>query len=300
MQRGFFQQSFRLRSVRIIVLLVFAGLLAWSKWAFGQDLEKEPEVFNGSSPQTEPISFPEYLSPVERFEVVDPALVPENEFLVEVEASPVITTTFGKGRHLVPYRYRRPTWGKTFSVSYSMYEPLDFTPNVVTDTFSNIYPTTTLPLIEVQFVFKRNMFLGSIGIEIAGGMYKTDSDKDLVDSTIQLIPVRLGATYVMDNLFMEPIVAPYISGGAYAIYYHESQDAVSFKGTTQAAPYASLGVLLQLDWLDKGAAFNSYMDAGLENTFFMVEARKFFRSLNDNDPDFESDIHANLGLRLEF
>ena len=82
--------------------------------------------------------------------------------------------------------------------------------------------------------------------------------------------------------------------------YKEKLEETSNNGFTQAAPYFSAGLQFQLDWIDTASARESYVDSGIEGTYIFVEGRKFFASQHANDPDFESDIHVDTGLRLEF
>lgn len=202
--------------------------------------------------------------------------------------------------HLKPYKERRSKWGETVSVGYSMFDPSLYEPNFIAYNFDEVYSNPSVPLVEFQFTFKRNLSFGSIGMEVGLGGFQAESTDATVDSSLLLVPVRLGFNYTMDTLFSQPYLAPYVSGGAYAIFYRETLAGNSFNGTTQAAPYVAAGVQFQLDWLDKEASRNAYDEAGIQSTFVFLEGRKFFQSLAPADPDFETPFQLGGGLRLEF
>ncbi len=220
--------------------------------------------------------------------------------LVEVEPSYAITSDLTGELLLIPYRVRRERWGHSISISYSDYLPDSYTPNFITAEFDDIYQTPSTPLLELTYVFKRNFKVGSLGLEAGVGIYENESASELVDSSLTLIPVRVGVQLVLDTLFFEPYVAPYGSAGVYSVLYKEESVSASFNGTTQVAPYFSFGLLFQLDWLDRASARESYLESGIENTFIYMEGRQFIASSAEKDPNFETDVHWNAGLKLEF
>lgn len=220
---------------------------------------------------------------------------------VIVEPTNILPAEISGTYFLIPYKIRRSNWGASFSVGYSMFSPDYYEPNVGADTYKGIYGSSpSLPLMELQLNIHRNFSLGSISLEAGAGMFQTDSSNDAFDSSLELIPVRLGLQYALDILFYEPYIVPYVSGGAYIVKYKESQGTTSFNGSTQVAPYATLGLQFQMDWIDPIAARISYQEAGIENTFLFLEGRKFFQSSATKDPNFETDFHANAGFRLQF
>lgn len=220
---------------------------------------------------------------------------------VEVEPSQLLPSDITGIYYLVPYRYRRDKWSHTVSVGYSSFDPINYEPNFVTANFDEVYNAAAdLPLMELQYSMKRNMVIGSIGLEIGAGFYKNSADSDLVASDLQVIPVRVGLNLSLDNLYYEPYVVPYGFVGAYTIFYDESVEGSSFGGNTQAAAYFGGGLAFQLNWLDRESARISYLDSGVENTFIYVEARQFFASQAAADPDFSTAFNWGAGVRLEF
>jgi hypothetical protein len=223
--------------------------------------------------------------------------------MVLVEPTNVLTTST-KGVYLLkPYAERRPRWGTTFGIGYSTYEPVHYEPNFApTEHFGDVYLTPDVPTLEAQFTVKRNLSFGSLGMELAVGIYRNTSDIDtaIVDSTLTMYPVRLGAVFALDVLASEPFIVPYVAGGLYTVEYREEQGSSSHNGNTQVAPYVNGGLAFSLDWLDRRAARLAYEDSGIQSTYIFAEARKQFPSGDASDPDFENDISFAGGVRVEF
>lgn len=219
---------------------------------------------------------------------------------VEVEPTNLLPSDITGIYYLVPYRNRRDKWGQTFSIGYSSFTPANLEPDQAALGFDEVYAGPELPLIEIQGSIKRNFVFGSLGAELAAGIYQNKSDSDLVESTLELIPIRLGLNLSLDNLYHEPFIVPYAMAGGYMILYEEKSGAVSFGGNTQVAPYFGVGLAIQLNWVDREAARISYLESGIENTFIFLDARKFVASAAASDPDFSTGFDWGAGVRLEF
>lgn len=202
---------------------------------------------------------------------------------------------------LVPHRDRRSNWGGTASLIYSSFEPVYYEPNFFAGNFEDIYSSSDLPLIEIVIERKRNYAFGSVGVQFGFSGYQNDSDSpDLVDSSLLLLPIRLGVTVAFDNLTPEARFVPYLSAGAYTVVYREELAGNSYNGNTQLAPYFHGGLAISVDWIDRKAARISYEDSGIESSYVFVEARKQLASAQSSDPDFESDVHFAGGIRVEY
>lgn len=221
--------------------------------------------------------------------------------MVIVEKSRLITTTSDGGLRTRDYTERRTNWGLTVAADYSTYNPKNYEPHFLAASFGDVYGSPQTPLIGLVVGVKRNFPFGSVGLEIGGGNYANSSDPASgVNSTLNLYPVRLGGTFALETLMSEPYVVPYFATGAYMAFYKEATSTVSFNGNTQPALYALAGLAIQLDWIDKRSARLAFEEMGLENTFLLLEARKFFASWAGKDPDFSNDVSLEAGLRLEF
>jgi hypothetical protein len=225
---------------------------------------------------------------------------PTESHKVTVEPSYVEVTKTEDLFHLMPYKDRRGKWGETVSIGYSSYEPKNFESNFVAADISQPYTKAETPLIEAQFVFKRNTTYGSIGAELGIGMYSNTSDDPGIESTLEFKMYRLGANIALDTLSPEPYIVPYASAGLYTVQYNETLGEVHHKGNTQVAPYLAGGLMFQLDWIDRRAARVSYEDSGTQSSFIFAEARTMLASSDESDPDYSSSVHWDAGLRIEF
>lgn len=200
---------------------------------------------------------------------------------------------------ITPYLQRRGDWGFTVAVGANSYKPVNYEPNFLAEDFENTYKPFYMPMIDLMFSVKRNLSIGSIGVEFGAGYYKNISDTDAVDSELQLIPLRLGAVYYMDHSEKATWV-PYVAGGAYIMTYKEDQANSSIDGNTQVAPYAKGGLAVSLEGLDPSAARVSYEDSGIQNTYAYLEVSKMLGAEAASDPDFEDTVSFGLGFRVEF
>lgn len=221
--------------------------------------------------------------------------------MVIVEPSNIITTEVDGDYSLEAYRDRRGKWGVEIGLGYSNYAPENYEPNFLQAEYSDVYSFAYMPLLEFTFSLKRNLRPISLGAELGVGIFQASSgDKRIVDSDLQLIPVRLSVIALMDSLSPTPYFVPYVSAGGYIVSYKEENNSSSVSGNTQIAPYFSGGMAFSLDWIDKRASRISYEDSGLEATYAFIEARSFFEGGDDQDPDFSSQINFAGGLKVEF
>lgn len=222
--------------------------------------------------------------------------------LVYVEPSAVSSVESQEEYKLVPYVDRRNKWGFVFGVGYSTYEPINYEPDFTPVNFSDVYTSPELPMIELQVTVKRNIPLGSLGMEIGAGIYKNDSDNtELSDSTLTLIPVRVGASLHLDTLTPDPIFVPYIGGGAYTMIFREElPGGTSKNGNTEVAFYIHGGAALSVGWLDRDGARLAYQESGVEATYLYAEIQKYMPSNNVADGDFSNEVSYAGGLKLEF
>ncbi|MCB0419433.1 MAG: hypothetical protein KDD61_00440 [Bdellovibrionales bacterium] len=216
---------------------------------------------------------------------------------VEVEPTYVIPKTSERGFTLMPYSERRRNWSSLFGFSANFFTPLSYIPDQDIGTYEEVYGSQTNPMIMIEYTKKRNYSWGSFGYDFGVGFQTASSDS--TESTLNLVFVEAGATIALDNMGQEPTFVPYVGGGAYIVAYKEALASSSFNGTTQVAPYAMGGLLIQLNRLDKESAIESYFEAGIENTYFFIEGRKYFPSTEKVDPNFETEVYATAGFKLE-
>lgn len=202
--------------------------------------------------------------------------------------------------HLRPYRDRRTSWGGLVGLSAGYYNPSNYLPSFVSESYSNLYGTPTNPLVELNIVFKRNFNFGAIAAELGGGYFSSQSSDPVINSNLELYHYRLGVGLILETLFSEPWVVPYGYAGAYIIQYKESLRDISYNGNTKVAPYFTIGAQFSLDWLDRTSAMISYNDSGVMGTYLFLENRIYLASSDKSDPDFSTYLAPSAGLRIEF
>lgn len=221
--------------------------------------------------------------------------------MVIVEPVNVIIAEDEKDAYLSPYLERRSSWGTTVSVGYSSYEPLNYEPDFVAAAFEAVYKNPNVPLIDLQFVVKKNMSIGSLGVELAVGHYEVASyDKTFGDSKLTLNPVRVGAVFNLDALAPTPYFVPYVAGGMYTMLFNESLGGASHNGNTQASAYFHGGVAFSLHWIDRHGSIIAYRESGVEATYAYLELQKYMKAGAAADGDFSNEISYSGGVRLEF
>lgn len=203
---------------------------------------------------------------------------------------------------LLPYKERRKEWGVTAAIGYSSYEPVDYVPNFAAVEFVDIYNSPEVPMIDLEVTVKRNLKFGSLGGQFSVGIYTNQSDAvDVADSSLTMIPIKLGAIFFLDTMGAEPFLVPYGAAGIYTVSYTETTAAgSSFGGTTALGFYVNGGVQMQLDWIDQDAARVAYQESGIQATFAYAEARMQTASIEDKDPDFSGGVSWATGVRVEF
>jgi hypothetical protein len=236
-------------------------------------------------------------------EATGPAIVYENEKTltdeerkeltektqVEIEEDPYVDSHVkveAKG-YLKEFKDRHPSWTKQFEVGSSMYEPID-------------YLTADIPFSGLGFDIKKNFSWASVSLGGSISYYSASEDDNTTKFTL-IAPAVRGTIY-LDQIFKEPYLVPYVTGGYSYMKYKEVDPAIEVTGTTDNF-YVGAGLLLQLDWLDPDGDTSSYEDAGIENTFIFAEARTYLDQgilRAEDDPDFSAPVSLAAGIKLEF
>lgn len=208
------------------------------------------------------------------------------------------------GYKLVPYRIRRNRWDSQLAVTASEYSPVNYQSdysNPSQGTFSQLYGTSGVPMVEGSYMFRYNFLLGAIALEGAYGYYKATS-KSIEIGNAQLVAqeTRVGLRYIMDTLWREPVIAPYVMGGAYQFQYAETQGNSKLVGRTYFEPYWGFGALMQLNWLDANATVAGYKTGGIENWYLFVEGREYMNTgSTGTQENFASPLSLAMGLSVE-
>lgn len=200
----------------------------------------------------------------------------------------------------MPYKQRRETHGFMIDVGYE---------NVMLDRYVSIVDFTTyyqemfgdseFPVANVVFNYKFNFVLGSLLAGVGYGQGSISDDASGVARTLTLTKMSASASYLMDNMFDEPYVAPYVTVGYMNLGIDESADDLSFSHAVKAMYYQA-GLLFQLDWLDPSYSKRNIRDIGLQNTYLDIFMSMYDVSPDTTDPDTSTDYTFGAGIRMEF
>ncbi|MBO9667993.1 MAG: hypothetical protein J7501_14415 [Bdellovibrio sp.] len=208
--------------------------------------------------------------------------------------------------NLAPYKERRDHTGIYFGIVYENFLPDSYVSPQDSLTYNNMFGSETIPLIGINFDYKWNMSLGSLAFGLGGAIGSINDARSGSDRTLDVTRYLASIKFTADNLMMEPYVAPYIGVSAYMIGV---KDTAKASGSTQKVEvskntpigYAyTVGLLLQLDWLDYTAAKQATFAFGLENTFIDIFLTQYTKAGGDTDPDMQTDLNWGAGLRMEF
>jgi hypothetical protein len=199
-----------------------------------------------------------------------------------------------------PYKQRRETHGFMFDAGYE---------NVILDRYVSIadfktfyqemFGASEFPLVNVDFSYKYNFVLGSLLATGGFGYGSISDDASGVKRALTLTKFRGSVSYIMDNIFNEPYVAPYGTIGIMNLGIEEKAGDNTFKHAVDAIYYQA-GLLFQLDWLDPAYSKRTISEYGLQNTYLDVYMTKYDPSADQNDPDTSTDFIYGAGIRLEF
>jgi hypothetical protein len=213
------------------------------------------------------------------------------------------------------YKQRRGRHGLLFSITYEHFYPVDYFSQYRDVYIEKIIGDDRINLVGAEFGYKLNFQLGALSIlaNMAQGEIKGKVNNS--DRTLYLQRVGLSANFAMDNFFEEPWVVPYGQAGVHQFQSQEDDLAYdsSRAATTQYSLNYRLGLLFQLNWIEKSIDPNTQIDglrsSGLQNTFLDVYASSYLASTDlydplnkdsEGDPDLASEFELGVGIKMEF
>ncbi|WP_374034431.1 hypothetical protein ACES2I_18340 [Bdellovibrio bacteriovorus] len=227
-------------------------------------------------------------APVQRYAEPTPSPALENLPLVEVQI---------RQDNLADYKVRRETHGTYMSFDFEAIEFKNFISTLDGQSYKAVFGSDTVNLIQLGLDYKYNFMLGSLSGGVFYGMGKVDGD---ADRSLEITKYGVGFKFTADMIMNEPYVAPYVGINVWQMGFSEKSATDSFSATTQMGYNYTVGMLIQLDWIDRETAKESTFNWGLENTFIDVYATQYAKTEAPDDPDTTTDFLFGGGLRLEF
>lgn len=201
---------------------------------------------------------------------------------------------------LAPYKERRADHGSYITIGYEELNLGNYISTIDSATYGDMFGNEALPLLRLQIDYKYNFELGSLALGAEFGTGSISDDRMGEDRTLSVHKYGIVVKYSADMLFDEPYVVPYGAVHFWKMDISESSPADSFAGSTDIGMNYTLGVLLQLNWIDPDSSRNATNNWGLENTFLDLYATQYAKSSSIDDPDTETDALLGGGLIMEF
>ncbi|UOF00417.1 hypothetical protein [Bdellovibrio reynosensis] len=202
--------------------------------------------------------------------------------------------------YLAPYKERRENHGSYVTLGYESLELKNYISAIDAKTYGDMFGTAPIALMYLGVDYKYNFALGSLAFGIQYGKGNVTGEDSGEERTMDVTKTGVGFKFTLDMIMNEPIVAPYIGLNIWKMTIAETNPTTSFSAETQMGMNYTVGLLLQLDWLDYETAKNTTFNWGLENTFIDVYATKYAKTNATDDANTETDMIYGGALRLEF
>lgn len=230
----------------------------------------------------------------------------ENNNLVLKEKSAFDSVPLVELRHLPPenisFRERRPshTWLFSFDTSDLLMDNFETVEDDQYLSYIDLYGDAAVSSPNFYIGYKYNTALGGIHFDVGYGSLSVSDKRSGQLRSIDISRPELRAGIILDNLFSEPYIAPYVNASVWKMSIKESNATTSVEYETDFGYTYSAGVLIQLNWLESFAAYKARINYGLENTYLDVFVTQQMATANENDPDVSTEPSVGFGLRMEF
>lgn len=196
---------------------------------------------------------------------------------------------------LAPYRDRRANHTWYFGIDYEDMKFKNFTSAEDGASYNTVFGSSSIAFVHASLDWKYNFSGGGIalGIDAGSGSVSGNSSRSL-----SVTKYGVGLKYVMDTLWPEPYVAPYIGINAWDMAHTEKTSTNSYSKASGIGYNYSVGLLIQLDWLEDGESKEATFNWGIENTYLNIYGTQYMKVSDDFDTS--SDFLWGAGLKFEF
>ncbi|MCX7977878.1 MAG: hypothetical protein N2578_02620 [Bdellovibrionaceae bacterium] len=202
----------------------------------------------------------------------------------------------------VSYRERRDRLGLWVGFRWDRFLPKEYLSLVDAEPWSEFMSGRAFGITSFEAGPKLNFFAGSLALicGVGTGQAKNSLTNETRTISINLMTAKL--MLALDNLTENPVVVPYIAGGAYRAEIDEraSLDNSRQSLTSGVAMVSSYGVLISLNKLEPSSAGSAYVDLGIENTYLDIYAINFGPARTLPDEKISSSGQYGFGLKVEF
>jgi hypothetical protein len=201
---------------------------------------------------------------------------------------------------LAPYKERRDKNGFSFALLYESFEPKNYVSPIDQQPYAAILDSP-IPLAGFSLDYQRNIDIGSISIGLAADFGSQSGTISGTNTSISVTKYSAAAKYILNTIWDEPYVAPYVGIGMYKIDWKEDAGTTgSANLSTDYTMFYQAGLLLQLDWIDYDSSKQATRDWGIQNTYIDVFVSKYDAPSGSGDPDTSTDFTLGAAFRMEF
>lgn len=206
----------------------------------------------------------------------------------------------------LPYTQRREDFSWLLGADLEKFYPKSLESLIDEDVvYSDVFGRKDIDLAQISFGYKKNFtpISLSLNLSLAYGQVFETLDGESYDAAVQMY--KLGASVFFDGVLDEPYMVPYISGHLTRFIVSEgivdvAGNRFSTSKSNNFSPGYTLGSLFQLNWLEKNAATESYVETGLENCYVNLFFAQYFKSGDSSDINMAAGLNWGLGLLLEY
>lgn len=230
-----------------------------------------------------------------------PAFAQENK-AAETMTEPQLVEVELRQDTLAPYSERRTRHGAYIGIDYEQLVLKNYLSTLEDRDYESLFGSDSIPLLRLNIDYKYNTDIAAIavGLDFGKGSISDDGGVAGQDRTLDVTKYGIGAKLVLDMLFSEPYVAPYVGINIWQMSLAEKNPTDSFSATTQVGYNYTIGLMFQLDWLDFDSGNTATFSWGLENTFLDIYGTQYTQTSSAEDPNTETDFLLGAGIRLEF
>ena len=202
--------------------------------------------------------------------------------------------------NLAPYKERQEDHGFYFRLAAEELLLKNFISAIDGLEYAEILKDNPTRMAMLNMEYKYNTGIGAFSVGVQAGKGNASDWASGQERTLNITKYGLGAKFTADKVLAEPYVAPYVGFTAWQMNIVEDSLVESKSEVTGIGYNYTVGLMIQLDWLDGDTAKNTTFNWGLENTFLDIYATQYAQSSGEEDPDTATDMILGAGICLEF
>lgn len=201
------------------------------------------------------------------------------------------------------YLDRRSPHGFQFGVGLENFFPNGYNSKIDQFSFEELFGHSDLKFTVLQVGYRYNTSIGAFYLGADYGIASSLEDSRIGETrTVSARKMGLKANYIIDAITSEPYAVPYVGVSFVKFGFTEealTQDVVS---EIEAAPAigGTVGILIQLNWLEKDMSRAAWLTSGMENTYIDIFMSKYNSTASGEELDTTSSFNWGAGLVIEF